>query len=164
MEKDWLDIVDKQCGIGRTWAYELIKLADGRTSIERQRETTRASVKKSRKNKARPLRSGLPPPAFRDLACIDNGMIVNDPSLPQPEDDQDYANWHAALLTRAKYAIGGAAYEDWSHFNVDSAVIDAAQRAADAWNELAAYLKRLKHEQATQKGAPKDGARVLRLR
>ncbi len=48
-------------------------------------------------------------------------------------------------LLVAQKATSLAAYEDtWAKFTFDDAeLIDAAAQAADAWNELATYLRRL---------------------
>jgi hypothetical protein len=64
---------------------------------------------------------------------------------PDAEDDGDSPEviWRRGLLYRAEEAAGSALYEDWSQFRVDSELVAAAERAAEAWGKTAAYLREL---------------------
>jgi hypothetical protein len=57
----WPDFVKKHFDFGRSRADELIQIADGRTTVEKTRETKAVSVRKSRAKS--PLRSGGSPEA-----------------------------------------------------------------------------------------------------
>lgn len=52
---DWEDIVKAECKLGRSRAYELLAIADGRKTVEQTRAEKAESVRRLR---ARPLRSG----------------------------------------------------------------------------------------------------------
>jgi hypothetical protein len=65
---------------------------------------------------------------------------------PAPDDgDSPEVIWRRGLLHRAEEAAGHALYEDWSQFTADSEVVAAAERAAEAWEKTAAYLRELRH-------------------
>jgi hypothetical protein len=59
------------------------------------------------------------------------------------EGDDEETCWRRGLLYRATNAAGEAAYEDWTKFRVDAELVSAAERAATAWEETAAYLRGL---------------------
>ncbi len=65
--------------------------------------------------------------------------------------DSDETCWRRGLLYRATNAAGEATFEDWSSFTVDSELVVAAERAAEAWRETAAYLRRLCDDNAKEK-------------
>jgi hypothetical protein len=72
--------------------------------------------------------------------------------------DDDETCWRRGLIHRAAESAGHAAYEDWSKFKVDSELVAAATRAAEAWNQTAAYLRSIQNEQEAERGAnPDDG-------
>lgn len=55
---DWLTRAKDDIGISRTRAYELLKIAEGRTTVEETRERTSTRTKRARAKKKSPLRSG----------------------------------------------------------------------------------------------------------
>lgn len=59
-----------------------------------------------------------------------------------PDTPQNF--FHRGIINRASDAIGGAIHEDWSKFEVDSTLVDAANAAAEAWKGTAAYLGQLR--------------------
>ncbi len=63
--------------------------------------------------------------------------------VPNGPDDSPEVCWRRGLLHRAQSATAGAAFEDWSHFTVDSELAQAAARASESWKKTAAYLKEL---------------------
>jgi hypothetical protein len=70
--------------------------------------------------------------------------------IPDGE-DSDEVCWRRGLLYRAKDSILNAQFEDWSHFQVDLELVDAAARASREWNKLAAYLRKLYEHQKEEK-------------
>jgi hypothetical protein len=63
--KNWQSIVEKRCSLKRSRAYELMKVGDGTTTVEKLRLAKAESVQRSRENKKEqaatddsPLRSG----------------------------------------------------------------------------------------------------------
>jgi hypothetical protein len=64
--------------------------------------------------------------------------------VPEGPDDGDEVVWRRGLLYRANEAVAGAAYEQsWAKtFKIDSEIMDAVMKAAKAWNELAAFVKK----------------------
>ena len=59
-----------------------------------------------------------------------------------PGDDPQTV-WRRRLLYRAQEAQANAAFDDWSEFEIDQQLLEAARRAADSWRDVAAYLERL---------------------
>jgi hypothetical protein len=53
----WLQIVEEDCGLGRTRAYEILAIADGRTTIQEVRAKIATRVKRHA-TKSRPLANG----------------------------------------------------------------------------------------------------------
>jgi hypothetical protein len=75
--------------------------------------------------------------------------------------DDEETCWRRGLIHRAAESAGHAAYEDWSKFKVDSELVAAATRAAEAWNQTAAYLRSIQNEQEAERGAnPDDGLTI----
>jgi len=62
--------------------------------------------------------------------------------------------WRRRLMYRAQEAQANAAFDDWSEFEIDQQLLEAARRAADSWRDVAAYLERLLQDRAatTQMG------------
>lgn len=60
--------------------------------------------------------------------------------------DSEAVCWRRGLLYRAAEAAAGAEFEDWSNFKVDSQLVAAAARAAQAWEKLSGYLRKLQNE------------------
>jgi hypothetical protein len=59
-----------------------------------------------------------------------------------PAEDDEKTIWRKGLRERAQKATSLAAYDDsWANYTFDAEVIDAAAQAADAWKELADYLR-----------------------
>jgi hypothetical protein len=53
----WVQLVKKKCDLGRSRAFELLALADGRTTVEKVRADAN---KRKVKHRARPFRNGQP--------------------------------------------------------------------------------------------------------
>jgi hypothetical protein len=86
---------------------------------------------------------------------VEDNWAGNDPG------DDDETCWRRGLIHRAAESAGHAAYEDWSQFKVDSELVAAATRAAEAWNQMAAYLRSIQNEQEAERGAnPDDGLTI----
>jgi hypothetical protein len=90
---------------------------------------------------------GRQQPSKRGQSRTDRRQVEQEkePS-PDSEDDGDSQEviWRRGLLYRAEEAAGNARYEDWSQFTADSEVVAAAERAAEAWEKTAAYLRELR--------------------
>jgi hypothetical protein len=56
-KKAWAQLIDEKCNLHTTRAYELIQMADGRTTVEKVRADTN---KRKVKHRARPFRNGQP--------------------------------------------------------------------------------------------------------
>jgi ParB-like chromosome segregation protein Spo0J len=87
-------------------------------------------------------------------ACPVPRRVTSEATPEDQEDDGDSEEtcWRRGLLYRATNAAGEALYEDWSPFTVDSELVAAAERAAEAWEKTAAYLRELR--QARLRSAP----------
>jgi hypothetical protein len=57
--------------------------------------------------------------------------------------DDPQTVWRRRLLYRAQEAQANAAFDDWSEFEIDQQLLEAARRAADSWRDVAAYLEKL---------------------
>jgi hypothetical protein len=127
------------CRMGTARAYELIAIAEGRTTLEEVRAKTNERVKKHRAAPKDdfPLRNGQP--------------AVNTGSSGPTEDDCDDCNndserWERSLGNIAGDAISIEAFwtkefgEEWENFEVPSTAVTLAKQAAKAWTELAASL------------------------
>lgn len=134
-DRTWDEYVKEKCGIGKSRAYELIAIADGRTSIAEVRAEKAESVRRVREN--RPLRSG------HDLVSVATGNVVR--LAEYIEDDEEEPDTPKASATRKRSAflifsneaMRMAEYEG----PVDREIADAARRTADAWDRLATQLE-----------------------
>jgi hypothetical protein len=78
---------------------------------------------------------------------------IETPEDVEDEGDSEETCWRRGLLYRATNAAGEALYEDWSSFNVDQQLVDAANTAADSWVKLARYLRELRDAQIEERGS-----------
>jgi hypothetical protein len=60
-----------------------------------------------------------------------------------PDNDDEQTIWRRGLVNRSHQAYNHALFEDWSMFEVDEELVKEVTQAADAWNQLAAYIKEL---------------------
>jgi hypothetical protein len=97
----------------------------------------------------------LPPPEKKKPkpeAQVDDDDAPGDDDA-QPCDDEE-TNWRRGLLHRANVAIADAQFEDsWSRFHVDRVIEEIVQRAADAWSNLATYLRKRRSATKDKKDA-----------
>lgn len=122
----WKNYVREEFDLSQERADELIRIADGKTTVKKTREKVQDRVTKHRK---RVLRNTHSKKDKKDLN-------------PKPADPETV--WRRGLLFRCQEAVADATYEDWSKFTVTQQLIDAARKAAEAWEELAEYLTSLK--------------------
>ena len=122
------------CGLGLSRAYECIRIAEGKTSLEEIRT----------KGRERAVRHAAKNRAARD--CVSNAK-----SPPPTLDTSDSCNnsaerWERSLSNVAGELISLRAFwtrefgEEWETFGVPSAAVTLAKQAAKEWTELAADL------------------------
>src|SRR5262249_28421105 len=131
---NWWVWYEKNFVRSRRDAERVMKLAsadDPMTALEGERKATREAVRRHRKKSATYV--------SRDDNKLPKNLIdyCNTSEEPDEEGDSPEVIWRRGLLFRSQIAEGGAAYEDWSMFTVDADLIEAAERASDAWKKLA---------------------------
>jgi uncharacterized protein with GYD domain len=167
----FLQIVKEQIGLGKSRTYELLQIADGtKTGAEIQQANAERKAKEraklsvtSRTNGDHDMPTVEEAEESYQQTLRDHGQPYDHqspwaahnqprpetvfPEDDEPEDEGDSPEviWRRGLLYRAEEAAGNALYEDWSQFTVDSEVVAAAERAAEAWEKTAAYLRELRH-------------------
>ena len=138
---DWEDIVKAECKLGRSRAYELLAIADGRKTVEQTRAEKAESVRRLR---ARPLRSGRK--ATTALVKVEQ---ANDSPFQGEEWDSGppgAADEHPAdarrrgFMWRASEAVRFARFDDLAGLKVDEEMRKAVKDVADAWAELQVAL------------------------
>lgn len=115
---------------------------------EAHRQSNRESMRRARE-KDKENQYGVDNP--RDIENIEESGNGKDTAAERrsyyaaSEDggDSEETCWRRGLLYRATNAAGEAKYEDWTQFEIDAELVLAAERAASAWVETAAYLRRL---------------------
>jgi hypothetical protein len=138
----WEEKLRTQLNLGKSRASELMQIADGTKTIE--------GIRGAEAEKHRQLRAKSSPVRTRETADDDRPADHQSPwaahGQPAPDDDDGDSPevmWRRGLIYRATESAARAAYEDWSQFTADSEVVAAAERAAEAWEKTAAYLREL---------------------
>jgi hypothetical protein len=135
-----------ECRMATSRAYELIAIAEGRTTLEEIRAKGRERASKfSQKNKV-----------ARD--SVSNGKRESQFSGPTEEDcedcNSDSERWERSLSNMAGDAISIRAFwnktfgKEWENFEVPSTAVTLAKQAAKEWTELAADLTKRKARSA----------------
>lgn len=148
----WVEYVNEKCGLGKSRAYELMAIADGRTTVGETRAAKAKSVKKSRSRK-RPLRSGHSKPEkeaeeqeeaqaessnARPSRENSNARPSRENSKSEEQSEHEEPSPKPMFLLRASQAFAYAAYDG----PVDRRIVTAARHAAVAWKQLADKLER----------------------
>ena len=154
--EDWETIVREQCNIGRSRAYELMAIADGRTTLEKVRASTNERQKVHRakpEQESVTSRTEPEPVAPRVTGSQEAGVEQRRAEYAaldaEPEevitvkDDLEANEYRKAFLLRAADAMAFAVYSG----DVDVEVIAAAERVAVKWQDFAQSLK-------ARRGAP----------
>jgi hypothetical protein len=114
------------------------------------------SVGISHKQSARSQKlASIPAPQFEETIVhhqragkeLTTAAMLRAAAATAVEEDSDEVCWRRGLLYRAGSAAADAAFEDWSHFQVDLQLVNTAARAAQAWRKLADYLRKIHNEQ-----------------
>lgn len=121
----WEKYVRDEFDLSRQRADELIRIAEGKTTVKKTRETKRNSVRQTRKRLLRSSHS------------------KREKKLINPKPERPEVIWRRGLISRCNYAIGDSKFEDWSMFKVDKHLVSLAKQAADGWKKLAIYLEKL---------------------
>jgi hypothetical protein len=123
-KKEFEQVVRQQCGIGKSWAYVLMRIAEGKTTLKKEQAANTKAKKKQRAGKS-PGRPGQDD---------DDDELVGD----TPEQ-----RWHNSLGNMAGEGVSLRAYwsrifgEDWKTFKVPSDLVTLARQCADEWTEIA---------------------------
>lgn len=139
----WEVFVKEQCGVSYQRAYQLISIADGRTTLAETREKNKEANQRLRDRQ--PLsRDRGDPPATGSKALVE--------SEPEPEDDDEPADpnsKHAAFLMRTELCLDKMRECEWLYGTVPpnfgpkrkSDIARAARAVATAWSALALTLE-----------------------
>jgi hypothetical protein len=136
----WEKLVKAKCGLGKSRAYELLQIGDGRTTVAKLRASTAKRVSNYRA--ASPLRNGENLPAVvepEDEGDRDDFPRGWDGTMqkcsPKPNGDMERVR-RQGLLNRAAEAIHLARYDDLEGLAIDSEMRRAICEATDAWRKL----------------------------
>jgi|SRR5580765_7317703 hypothetical protein len=122
IKQTWAAFVKNECGLSRERADGLIRIAGGTTTVEKERERRKQSVRKSRAKRV--LQSG----GSTHSADDDEGDF---------EADIKAENYLTAFMLRADQAVQFAVYSG----PITKDVVAAARRAATAWTKLTQQLE-----------------------
>jgi hypothetical protein len=163
-DKPWYEYVSTHCNISKSRADELIRIAEGHTTVEQVREAKKQTVRKSRAKRTlqqpRSVRSSPVKPngngktngKFQDAAKVNTCDF--DPTDKRPVKDEPYS---VTRLRSYQHAVREATAlaksnlfmaknkADWATLNPDEitdAVIAGAQQVADAWLDVVETLQR----------------------
>ena len=143
---DWQKVIEVECKLKRSRAYELLAIADGRKTVEQVRAEAAKRVRKhdERKRETRPLANG------RDAVTA---LVKVEPANASPFQGEEWdsgppgaAVEHPAdarrrgFMWRASEAVRFARFDDLAGLKVDEEMRGAVKDAADAWAELQAAL------------------------
>jgi hypothetical protein len=148
---DWKTIVETQCKLKKSRAYELLAIADGSKTLGQVRAATAERVREhaKRKKEKNPLANGQGERARAHTVSGGNGA---DPEAAAERRKREFAEMEkkadgvtglervdrkAAFLERCEQAIGFATYSG----PVDNEVAGAAERVAAEWERQARELR-----------------------
>jgi len=124
---EWEELLKTKIGIGKSRASELMRIADGRKTVEQVRADTAARTAKTRALQSSPLRSGenADDPETSADAMRAQSAETDDAG---PDLEPDHLRVRTAFLLRANAAQQDAFYDG----AVDNEVLAAAEEAARA--------------------------------
>jgi hypothetical protein len=129
----WQQFAKKHFDFSRARADQLIRIADGRTTVEDERADGAARAAKAKaKLKAAVSNSG-------SVATHAPPNYAQDPDIDD-EDEVDDEDAKQEFLELA-YSVAGNAHQDFSNLIVDGQILVAALDAADSWAQLVDKLK-----------------------
>jgi len=133
---EWEELLKTKIGIGKSRASELMRIADGRKTVEQVRADTAARTAKTRALQSSPLRSGenADDPETSADAMRAQSAETDDAG---PDLEPDHVRVRTAFLLRANAAQQDAFYDG----AVDNEVLAAAEQAARARNKVAASIR-----------------------
>jgi hypothetical protein len=153
---DWRQVIEVECKLKRSRAYELLAIANGTKTVEQIRAAGAKRVREhdERKKETRPLANG------RDAVTA---LVKVKPANASPFQDEESdsgppgaADEHAAdarrrgFMWRASEAVRFARFDDLAGLKVDEEMRGAVKDAADAWAEVQAALAEREAEPADQ--------------
>ena len=153
---DWRQVIEVECKLKRSRAYELLAIANGTKTVEQIRAAGAKRVREhdERKKETRPLANG------RDAVTA---FVKVKPANASPFQDEESdsgppgaADEHAAdarrrgFMWRASEAVRFARFDDLVGLKVDEEMRGAVKDAADAWAEVQAALAEREAEPAEQ--------------
>jgi hypothetical protein len=148
----WSQFVLDEFDLKQSRADELIRIAEGKISLEKSREQKRDSVRRSRS--PAPRGAGLNKES-RNPALRSAGFSKGKPTpaadskprrkawKPKPGMPLHPAEWREERLRLAHFGSQMGTHCDWSGYQIDQEVVDATRATADTWNKLVAYLEEL---------------------
>jgi len=139
---DWQQVIEAECKIKKSRAYELLRIGDGTKTVE---ETRAKTTERSRRHRAIPLRNGKKTsttlvkvePSTTNPAIDDQ---VWDSGPPGPSNEHPADARRRGFMWRASEAVRFARFDDLAGLKVDEEMRKAVKDAADAWAELQVAL------------------------
>jgi len=134
---EWEELLKTKIGIGKSRASELMRIADGRKTVEQVRADTAERTAKTRALQSSPLRSGENADDPETSADAIRARFAETDDDDGPDLERDHVRARTAFLLRANAAQEDAFYDG----AVDNEVLAAAEEAARAWNKVAASIR-----------------------
>ena len=139
---DWQQVIEAECKIKKSRAYELLRIGDGTKTVE---ETRAKTTERSRRHRAIPLRNGKRTsttlvkvePSTTNPAIDDQ---VWDSGPPGPSNEHPADARRRGFMWRASEAVRFARFDDLAGLKVDEEMRKAVKDVADAWAELQVAL------------------------
>jgi hypothetical protein len=138
---EWEELLKTKVGIGKSRASELMRIADGRKTVEQVRADTAERTAKTRALQSSPLRSGENADDPETSANAMRARFAETDDDDGPDLELDHVRVRTAFLLRANAAQKDAFYDG----AVDNEVLAAAEEAARAWDKVAASIRLMVH-------------------
>jgi hypothetical protein len=141
----FLNLVRHDIGVGKTRAYELLQIADGKKTVAEVRANTAKRTAGSKARLKASASGGQREPDEAEPAAIEveRDEDGDDEMVYVPPEDR----WQHCLAHNARSAVALTSHwsenfgEDWRAFSVPSDLLALTQQATAAWVSLLAHLE-----------------------
>jgi hypothetical protein len=148
-ELTWPEFAKKHFDFGQSRADELIRIADGRTTVEEVRAGTAERVQKHAKAKPALANAGSSKTVLDDddepeedtHAAMVDGYIATSQMSDQQKADFRISALAVLLFTSKANAIASSSHDYLKDLTVNDKVLQAATGAAEAWADVVTMLK-----------------------
>jgi hypothetical protein len=139
----WLPELKARCQIGRSQAFKIAAIADGRTTEEEEREKEAERQRKHRE-RVRDVTDDAQALTPEEEAVQTRALAKWDAGAPRRWRNSFFSFVEDAEAARKLFSL--AFGERWKEFEVTHDLVEAADRVVAEWTGLAAFLRaRIKH-------------------